>query len=115
MDQMARDLGVTLCQQYGAKRHYRPADVYASGAVLGLSGALLGYGLALYCTREDFEHFNHGLFGTSDYDQLRGEFDAPERYSQLSSDSGPRQPEATDAVGGAGEIPDASDSGGGGE
>ncbi len=52
----------------------------SNGALLGLSGAMPGYGLALYCTRNDFNHATRGPSSAGEYDQLRSEFGPLERY-----------------------------------
>jgi hypothetical protein len=115
-DQMARDLGVTLRQRFGPRGHYRPADVYASGALLGLSGAMLGYGLALYCTRDDFNHATRGTSGSGDYDQLRAEFGPLERYDQSGGASDTWATGSSEAGGGGvSEATDGSGIGGHGD
>lgn len=72
---VADELGLALRQRFGPQPYYRPADVYSTAALIGLAAPLLGYGLALWCTREDFEAASHGLPGAHDYDHLRTELE----------------------------------------
>lgn len=118
----ARELGLALRNRFGPRQHYRPADVYSTAAMIGMSTALLGMGLAWYCTRHDFEEATRGLPGSGDYDSLRSEFvpfdglnplDRAHAGDQVSAEAGTGvgDPGQAGQNGDIGDGPGGSDSG----
>jgi hypothetical protein len=93
-----KKLGPHLARLYGARDSYGIAQVKSGIVALGLPEAYTSYGVAMYCSLDDFERFNRSMHRSENYVTLRvAGFGLLERRRR------------TDPFDGGGGFPDTSD------